>query len=173
MENTPSSTPGREISKPSPKRRSSRLIPFLLFLGILIAIGLFVWAEWQRRETAQELAQTAQQLEEARKATNQSGEEVANAVLEKVRRHVDVPTDPQPTVATIVDIERLRETSEFYNKADNGDHLIITENRAILYDPDRDIVIDVVPVRINPVSPTPTTPPGTSPTPTPTTNPAN
>lgn len=159
-----------EIAKPKPARRRSRLGSFMMALGILIAIGLFAWAEWQRRETVQQLEQTAQQLEEIKKSTRGSGAEVAAMVLDNVRKHVEIPTEPEPTVATIVDVDRLRQTSEFYNKANNGDHLIITANRAILYNAERDIVIDVVPVRINQVSPTPL-PTGITASPTPVTSP--
>ncbi len=131
------------------KRRGGRFLNLLLLLGIIGAIALFAWAEQQRREAINRLKQTEQELEEIRKATQRSGADVAQQVLEKVRKHMDLPTDPQPTVATIIDIDRLRQSNEFYNRAENGDHLIITTNRAILYDPDRDLVVDVVPVRVD------------------------
>lgn len=150
----PVSTPKREIAKPKAGRRS-HLGSVVLVVGILAVLGLFAWAEVQRRHAVRQLASTQQQLEEIKKSTSRSGAEVAKAVLDKVRKHIDVPSDPAPTVATIVDVDRLRQTSDFYKKAKNGDNLIITENRAILYDPDKDIVIDVVPVQINRTSPTP------------------
>lgn len=133
-----------------PRRRRGGFFNVILIIGIIAAVALFAWAEQKRRSVAKELEQTSQQLEEIRKSTRRSGEEVAKEVLAKVRAHIDVPADPEPTVATIIDVNKLRETSEFYLKADNGDHLIITANRAILYDPDRDLVIDVVPVRLDP-----------------------
>lgn len=157
-------------------RRGRRGLGLLLLIVVVIAIGLFTWAEKQRREVAGKLEQTEAELEEIRKSTQRGGAEVAKEVLAKVRSHIVVPEEPQPTVATIIDINRLKEASEFYNVADNGDHLIITEKRAILYDPDRDIILDVVPVRINrTASPSPTGSPNTrtspSPSPTPTANP--
>lgn len=121
----------------------------ILLVVVIIAVILFIWAEKQRREVVERLEQTSAELEDIRKSTQRGGQEVATEVLSKVRRHMVVAEEPQPTVATIVDINRLKEASEFYNVADNGDHLIITEKRAILYDPDRDIILDVVPVRIN------------------------
>lgn len=121
----------------------------LLIVGIIAAIALFAWAEQQRRATEGRLEQTKQELEEVKKSTKAGGEELAKQVLEKIRQHMDVPAEPVPTVATIVDIERLRQANEFYKVAENGDHLIITQKRAILYDPDRDIILDVVPVVID------------------------
>lgn len=131
------------------KRRGRGIFNFLLFIGIIAAVGMFGWAEMQRRDAIGRLKETEQELEKIRESTERRGTEVANRVLEDVRQLIDIPAEPEPTVATIVDVEALREASPFYNKAENGDHLIITETRAILYDPDRGIILDVVPVRIN------------------------
>jgi hypothetical protein len=138
------------VKAPRRRRRGGRFINFLLFVGIIAAIGLFSWAEMQRRDAVGRLQATEQELEEIRESTQQSGTEVAKRVLDSVRQLMDVPEEPEPTVATIVDVASLRETSEFYDNAENGDHLIITSNRAILYNSDRNIIIDVVPVRIEP-----------------------
>lgn len=172
MADNPSSS---TISAPERKgkRRGTGL---LILIVILIALGLFIWAEKQRRDVSSKLEQTEAQLEEIRKSTQRGGEEVAKEVLVKVRSHMIVAEEPAPTVATIIDINRLKESSDFYSVADNGDHLIITEKRAILYDPDRDVILDVVPVRINrTATPSPSGSPNTrttpSPSPTPTSNP--
>ncbi len=50
----------------------------------------------------------------------------------------------------------MRKTNDFYKKAKNGDNLIITQERAILYDPERSVIIDVVPVTIDKTTPAPT-----------------
>lgn len=151
-----------------PKRNSRRGLTLLLLIVIIIAIALFIWAEKQRRSVANQLEQTSAQLEEIRKSTNRNGQEVAKEVLGKVRHHMVIPDQPEPTVATIIDVDKLKQSSDFYAVAENGDNLIITEKRAILYDPDRDIILDVVPVRINKQSPSPTGSPNTRTTPSPT-----
>lgn len=151
----------------APRKRRGGLLNLLLLVGIIVTISLFVWAEQQRREAQSKLKETATQLEELRKNAQASGQEVANEVLGKLRKHMDIPTDPEPTVATIVDANALKEANEFYKPAENGDHLIITGTRAILYDADRDIILDVVPVTVDPnASPAP----GTSGSPTPATS---
>lgn len=141
----------RQVTQ-APRRRRGSLVNVLLIVGIIVTIALFVWAERQRREAQSKLSQTATQLEELRKSAETSGQAVADEVLGKLRKHIDIPTDPQPTVATIVDAEALKDANEFYQPAENGDHLVITAKRAILYDPDRDIILDVVPVSIDPAS---------------------
>lgn len=171
--------PARTVTSPTssskPKRRRGGVFNLLLIVGIIAAIALFAWAEQQRRATEGRLQQTKQELEEVKKSTRAGGEELAKQVLEKLRTHIDIPTEPNPTVATIVDVERLREANEFYRSADNGDHLIITDRRAILYDPDRNIILDVVPVISDEkatASPNPSGSPQPTTTPRPTTSPA-
>lgn len=139
------------IKKPLKKKRGMGfLLNLLLLVAIIAVVAMFVRAEQDRRAARGELEKTAQQLEELKNSTQASGQQVAEEVLNKIRNHIELPTDPQPTVATITDVERLRESNEFYQKAKNGDHLIITEKRAVLYDPERDVIIDVVPVQISP-----------------------
>jgi type II secretory pathway pseudopilin PulG len=156
-----------------PRKRRGGFLNLILLIGIIIAISLFVWAEQQRREAQDKLTQTATELEELRKSAQASGQEVADKVLAKLRTHMDIPNDPAPTVATIVDAAALKEANEFYTPAENGHHLIITGKRAILYDPKRDIILDVVPVQVDPnATPLPSASPttgGASPTTSPAT----
>lgn len=153
MSETPlptAATPGSKKNIKAPKkRRKGGLFNLILIIGIIITISLFVWAEQQRREAQQKLRQTATELEELRKSAETSGQEVADRILEKVKKHMQVQMDPQPTVATIVDAQALKDANEFYQPAENGDHLVITEKRAILYDEDRDLILDVVPVTLD------------------------
>jgi cell division septation protein DedD len=143
----------------------SRLLNLILLIGIIAAIALFVRSEMKNRQAAQQLQQTQQELETIRKSTNANGEEVAKQVLDKVRKLIDVPNEPAPTVATIVDVEKLKEANEFYKNAKNGNNLIITDKRAILYDPERNVIVDVVPVVVDPNASVSPTPVGQSPAP--------
>ncbi|MEX0650359.1 MAG: hypothetical protein WD200_05135 [Candidatus Andersenbacteria bacterium] len=124
------------------------LMSKVLWLLVIVAVLLFGWAEYRRRSTASELKKTEQRLQEIEGSANEQRQEVAKEILEKVKKHVIIDEE-NPTVATIVDVEKLREKHVFYQKAENGYHLVITKERAILYDADRDIVVDVVPVILN------------------------
>jgi hypothetical protein len=139
--------------KQKPRRGMSRFFNILSLLGLIVVIVLLVWAEQQRRDTEQQLRQASAELEEMRRSSQVTGEELSQRVLERVRAHMDITMDPEPTVATIVDVDALKASNEFYAPAKNGDHLIITQRRAILYDPDRDIILDVVPVIIDDTPP--------------------
>ena len=134
----------------TPRNRSgAKLLTVILVIAVIGATASFVWAEQQRRAAVKQLEQTTAKLTETKRATQNGGAEVAKEVLAKLRKHIDIPTDPAPTIATITDIDKLKATNEFYSSAKNGDQLIVTSKRAILYDPKRDIILDIVPVQIN------------------------
>ncbi|MDA1169309.1 MAG: hypothetical protein O3A36_03150 [bacterium] len=162
-----------EPKKKSRKHGRSRFFNIVLLIAIIVVAGLFVRAEKQRRSIEENLEKTSQELEELKKSTENSGQEAANKVLQKVRALIDIPGEPAPTVATITDVETLRKSNDFYNKANNGDTLIITANRAILYNAEKNIIIDVVPVEINADAKASASPsPKVSPSPVSTTSPS-
>lgn len=146
MDESSSAPSGKTLAKP---RRGLSKWVIILLLALVVVVILFIWAEQKRRRVSQQLEATTQELEQVKQATQRSGPEAAKEVLNKVRTHIDVPEQPEPTVATVIDAEQLRQSHPFYKNAQNGDHLILTETRAILYSPDRDRIIDIVPVRID------------------------
>jgi hypothetical protein len=145
----------------APKKRpkgkmGSMLFNILLAIALVVVAGLFLRAEKQRHDLQMSFDKTNQELQQVKNSTQNNGQEAANATLAAVRKLIDVPTDPAPTVATITDVDALKKTNDFYKSAVNGDNLIITATRAILYDPVKNIIVDVVPVQAAPsVSPTP------------------
>lgn len=68
-------------------------------------------------------------------------------VLERVNKLIDLPQDETPTVATVLDKEKLKD-QDFFKKAVNGDKLIIYMNakKAVLYRPNINKIIEVAPV---------------------------
>ena len=123
----------------SSKNSAAKLLVGLL---LIILVGLVFFLGYRRG------------MQEATMQQNGTlASEEAKKVVEKVRRHILIPAGVAPTVARIVDVEKLRKQNPIYNKAKNGDRLIITTDQAILYDPDRDIILAVVPVVVQPTPP--------------------
>ncbi len=119
----------------------------LLPLLVIALIALVVVLDAQRRSAETELRNLTVRLEQLQGNT-QENQERAKQIVDRVRTLIEIPTDVTPTVATIVDVEKLRAQNPFYNGAENGDFLIVTPTRAILFDADRGVIIDVVPVQI-------------------------
>lgn len=80
------------------------------------------------------------------------------ALLDKVSKHIVLPTDEEPTVASITDADALKTEQAFYKDAKNGDKVIIfmQAKKAIIYNEENDILVNVGPIFMNETS-TPTT----------------
>lgn len=124
-----------------------KLLSVVFILGLIVLVFTL---EARRREAQTQLEQLTVRLEQLQTGNTSQNREVARKVIEKVSAHMRISTEVEPTVATIVNVEELRKRNPFYNKAENGDHLVVTTERAILYDPDEDIILDVIPVQLQP-----------------------
>jgi len=87
--------------------------------------------------------------------------ELATAEQERIKEAVGkliiLDDSTEPTIATLVDTEKLKqENSEFYKNAKNGDKLLIYPDRAILFDEEKNIIVNVAPILKEPVTNTTT-----------------
>lgn len=71
-------------------------------------------------------------------------------LIKKVSKHIILPENEEPIVATVVDADALAREQPFYHNIRNGDKLLIYQNalRALIYSPERDILVNVGPVQI-------------------------
>lgn len=122
----------------------------LLPVLFILLLGLVVVLDARRRDAEKRLEQISVQLEQVQNP--EQSREKARGIVKKVQRHVRIPDTPEPTVAAILDVAKLRERNAFYAKAENGDYLIVTQTRAILYDPEGDVILDMVPVQVQPAA---------------------
>jgi spore germination protein GerM len=74
----------------------------------------------------------------------------ADSLVAAVGRLIVLPTDEQPTIATVSDPEKLRNEA-FFSAAKSGDKVLIYSKakKAILYDPIADKIVEVAPLNIN------------------------
>ncbi len=113
-------------------------ITTLLLIVCLIAIGTGVYFYIQYKQIQLLLqhpnATAVQQIQE---------------VVAKVSKLMDLPTDEQPTIATVSDITKLK-NQPFFQHAKNGDNVLIYTKAkiAILYDPTTNKIVTVAPLNI-------------------------
>ena len=132
----------------------------LLIAALIVALSILAYINYTKRvQLERDVKQLSVKNEQLQTGNSPQNIAKAKEIIGKVRRHMEIPTNPEPTVATIVDINALKSKNDFYANAKNGDNLIVTPTRAILYDPVKDIIIDVVPVELQ-ASPTPAAPSG-------------
>jgi len=79
-----------------------------------------------------------------------------DVLVAEVDRLIALPTDEKPTVATITDVDKLKDQN-FFKNAVNGDKVLIYTNarKAILYRPSENRIIEVGAVNISQASPGP------------------
>jgi hypothetical protein len=134
-DNQPSSgdpTPPEEPGGTSPVTKAVITLVIVLFLGATGAAGYFY-----------------KQLGEIKKNPNKVAQDQTNAVITAVGRLIVLPTDEQPTLATVADPSKLKD-QPFFANAKQGDKVLIYTNarKAILYDPVANKIVEVAPVNI-------------------------
>lgn len=98
----------------------------------------------------------------------QSVQKEIDFLIEKIGKHIILPVGEEPVLATVSDVEKVRNKA-FFQQAKNGDKVLIytKARKAILYRLSTDRIIEVGPVELdkNKSQPTPTAIPSLSATP--------
>ncbi len=126
----------------------SKILASFFFILTVIAIfvaGIFIYQYVENQEEIKKL-KDPQYISELQ-------DKQMKDVLDKIEKHVLI-TDSEKqsvTIATIVDIESLKnENAEFYKSANNGDRLVVFPTRAFIYRDSLDRIINAASPIINP-----------------------
>ena len=94
----------------------------------------------------------------------QANEQAVQSLVAEVSKLIELPTGEQPTVATVSDINKLKNQT-FFAHAKNGDKVLIytKAQKAILYDPTERKIVEVGPINLTQTSPTPAMSPTSAP----------
>lgn len=71
------------------------------------------------------------------------------AIIQQVSRLILLPSEQEPVIATIQNAEVLASQQAFYQDAANGDKLLVYPQKALIYRPDENKLINVGPVYFN------------------------
>jgi cytoskeletal protein RodZ len=114
------------------------IVLWVLVVVLVIALGYMFW---KNKELSKPEAQT------------KLAEQASQSVIDSVSKLIIVPED-KPTVATITDVDKLREANEsFYKNAQNGDMLLLYSTQAIIYRSAENKIVNVAPVVVSPDAP--------------------
>jgi len=114
-----------------------------LYIGfsviILLFIGGAIYGGLQYKSLKDENAKLSNPEESAKAETQKLKEEVSKLV--------DLPSDEEPTIASVVDASKLKD-QPFFAKAENGDRVLMYSNakKAVLYRPSTGKVIEFAPI---------------------------
>ena len=114
--------------------KKTLVVPVLLVVAI--AVSFFVYSD-----TSVVIDDNKEQTEEVLQKEN-------NELLEKISNHYLLPVGEEPMIATVTDADMLSVEQEFYKDVENGDKVIlyIQNQRAIIYSPTKDVIINVGPI---------------------------
>lgn len=143
------------LSEKEPKKKSRIASPFLIVGAVLLIIALLVASVYFYLQY-----QKSQNL--LKNPTNSSQAEV-DTLVTKVSKHYDLPKGDTVTVATVSDMNKLKDQL-FFQKAQNGDKVLIYPKTsiAILYRPSTDKIINVGPVNTQSEAAAPSSSPSAS-----------
>lgn len=114
----------------------------LLFLVLIVSFVTYkYYSDWRNPH--------AQQEQQASASTKE--------VIKALGRIIFLPSDRQPTVTTVEDVEALKKTNQtFYRDVFKGDYLVLYTDRAIIFRKQENKVINVAPIVDSSIIPQPT-----------------
>lgn len=124
------------VKLPGIPRKALLILGIVTILLIALVPSYYFYSQYQK---SQKLLQNP---------TLATQEEV-KALIAKVSRLIELPTNEEPTVATVSDKEKIKDQA-FFQKAENGDKVLIYTQgkKAILYRPSINKVIEVAPINL-------------------------
>ncbi len=138
----------RKVPSPSNASAPASLSPLataVIVIVLLTAAGLYIKNTFFSHKSADLVTNTAAPV-----ATDDT-----NSLIEKVSRHIIVKQGEKPTVATIKDVSILKQNNPvFYQDAQNGDHLFVWSDKAVLYSSSKDLILAVLPITAAPTQTT-------------------
>lgn len=132
----------------SDQSRRNLLIVTILILVFILAGGL--WFAVGKGGSSEQASISTSQIQKGTELSGLEDSEIRE-LLEKVGRHITIPANENPLVATIERVEKLKQEQAFYKDTQNGDKLIILmqKKQAIIYRPDSDKLVNVGPIVID------------------------
>jgi hypothetical protein len=128
------------------------LIWKVIILLLVVIIGYVGWKYYGQRNNNQSLLSQPQNTQPATidKAAQAEIEKATQELLAKIGKLIVLPNE-KPTFATILDAKKLIAEQSFYAGSENGDQLLIFQKaqKAIIYSPTRNILVNVGPVYFN------------------------
>ena len=121
-------------------RRMGKLILIIVTIVIVATLIYFGWSWWNLKKQVDTLLRP-EGIEELQKKQTEE-------LLEKMNKHIVLPDDEEPIIATVTDAEALKKESDFYALAKNDDVVVIyiRAKKAFLFDPFANRVLNVGPV---------------------------
>ncbi|MFY9484237.1 MAG: hypothetical protein WAP74_01280 [Patescibacteria group bacterium] len=129
--------PSTPSDKQGPNRRKSKILPLLFLLLLATATGAAAFFYQSYQEVRRE-------LEKVKTSPSAAATEENKKIVEEVGKLIVLPADETPTIASVVDKEKLKD-QPFFARVENGDKVLIYANakKVYLYRPASKKIIEV------------------------------
>ncbi len=78
----------------------------------------------------------------------ESNNEETEKLLADIAKHIIIFSEEEPLIVSINNAEELKEQQLFFQNSQNGDILLVYQDKALIYRPQQDVLINVGPVYI-------------------------
>ena len=108
----------------------------ILIAAILVNVGFSIYS-WYRAGAL------------SKNNPQETAQEETSRLVSAISKLIILPEDETPTIATVTDLEKLKD-QPFFARAKVGDKVLIyaTARKAILYDPAANKIIEVAPINL-------------------------
>lgn len=127
------------------KMKASQKLTLVLLVIAIMGIASTIFLGYQYQKAKREI----QTIRTDPTVIQKAAQAEVKQLLDQIGKLIDLPQKESPTVATVIDSQKLK-SQPFFAKAKNGDKIIIyTEaKKAIIYRPSTNKIVDVAPVTI-------------------------
>ncbi len=131
-------------SQNTPAQDHPSHLPLITLLVLLIlSLGAFVWAFINYKNAQKTIARLSDPA-----AQQAVAEEEVQKYIEKIGKLMVLSSEEKPLLATVQDADGLKKEQAFFKDAQNGDIVLIYQDKAILYSETQDKIVNVGPVYI-------------------------
>ena len=120
------------------RKKTTALLLLIVLILLTVVLGIFLYSKYSGNELGSLVASEQKSIDDK------------DELITKVGKLIKLPNET-PDVATVTDVELLQNQSIFRN-AQNGDKVLIYEDKAIIYRPDLNKLINVGPVYLDSTS---------------------
>jgi hypothetical protein len=126
-----------------PKKMKKIVIFCLIFLAVFVLLGTNFYFYLKYKKETSNKSQVQNRQQEKSPTEEEKAKFELNSIKEKIGQFFDLPSDEEPVLATVTDIEKIK-GQKFFTKAQNGDKVLIyTQNKkAILFRPGTGKIIE-------------------------------
>lgn len=131
------------------KSKEKLIINLMAFLVVVFSVGV-AWTEADKnrrlREYPEEYNRNMAKNEKVLSDIKTAPSETVAEILERVQAKIKIDLRTEPFVVEIEEVEALKSEQEFFNDSQDGDILVVDSQKALIYRPSTDTLINVGPV---------------------------